>query len=299
MSNAGKSVSGERLALRGKKVTSPYGLFIGGCGRTLLFIVLLPLTAYRSPLTAVQIQDNSFLIEEAYNQEWGVVQHIATFARVRGVSGWGATFTQEWPAPSERHQLSFTVPLVRVPGADGMQTGVGDIALNYRFQLPTDIDRIAVAPRLSVLLPTGDEADGTGSGGSGIQFNLPVSLAIGSTLVTHLNAGATYTPAARAASGAEAATNGVAVGGSLIWLVHPKLNLMVETLWARDELVVGDDATARATSHVVAPGLRGAIDFVSGLQVVPGIAVPIGVGSSDGERGVFIYVSFEHPFRRR
>jgi len=30
------------------------------------------------------IEDNSFLIEEAYNQEAGVVQHISTFARQPG-----------------------------------------------------------------------------------------------------------------------------------------------------------------------------------------------------------------------
>ena len=30
------------------------------------------------------LEDNSFLIEEAYNQERGVVQHISNFARVRG-----------------------------------------------------------------------------------------------------------------------------------------------------------------------------------------------------------------------
>ena len=31
---------------------------------------------------AGQIQDNSFLIEEAYNQEANVVQHISTFSRM-------------------------------------------------------------------------------------------------------------------------------------------------------------------------------------------------------------------------
>lgn len=31
--------------------------------------------------SSAPIQDNSFLIEEAYNQEFGVVQHINTFTR--------------------------------------------------------------------------------------------------------------------------------------------------------------------------------------------------------------------------
>jgi len=43
------------------------------------------------------IEDNSFLIEEAYNQEAGVVQHISTFALQRGTRAWVYAFTQEWP----------------------------------------------------------------------------------------------------------------------------------------------------------------------------------------------------------
>lgn len=45
-----------------------------------------------------KIQDNSFLIEEAYNQERGVVQHIQTFQIMKDDS-WIYTFTQEWPVP--------------------------------------------------------------------------------------------------------------------------------------------------------------------------------------------------------
>jgi hypothetical protein len=32
------------------------------------------------------------------------------------------------------------------------------------------------------------------------------------------------------------------------------------------------------------------------LQIVPGLALPIGLGPIAGERGVFAYLSFEHPF---
>jgi hypothetical protein len=45
----------------------------------------------------------------------------------------------------------------------------------------------------------------------------------------------------------------------------------------------------------VSPGLRYAIDFASGLQVVPGVAVPIGLSASGGDWAVFGYLSFEHP----
>ena len=42
----------------------------------------------------------------------------------------------------------------------------------------------------------------------------------------------------------------------------------------------------------------GAFNFPGGLQVVPGLAWPIGIGPSGGTDYLFIYLSFEHPFRR-
>src|ERR1700694_558365 len=98
--------------------------------RPLVLAVLL-LTSYFTPLTSQAIQDNSFLLEEAYNQESGVVQHISSF--IRSSSGnWTYSFTQEWPLGGIRHQLSYTIPIQH---AYPTGTGLGDIALNYRYQL--------------------------------------------------------------------------------------------------------------------------------------------------------------------
>src|SRR3954451_21027572 len=58
------------------------------------------------------IQDNSFLLEEAYNQDAGVVQHISNFTRAAGGRLWAYTFTQEWPLSGMRHQGSYTIPLL-------------------------------------------------------------------------------------------------------------------------------------------------------------------------------------------
>src|SRR5437773_10521171 len=53
---------------------------------------------------ALAIQDNSFLVEEAYNQEPRVVQHI--FGMTRDADHrWTGTFTQEWPAGGVEHQI--------------------------------------------------------------------------------------------------------------------------------------------------------------------------------------------------
>ncbi|MET0399773.1 MAG: transporter [Longimicrobiaceae bacterium] len=248
---------------------------------------------------AAPIQDNSFLVEEAYNQERGVVQHISTFARPRGGGAWSYSFTQEWPLLGQRHQIGFTLPVESAEGARG-GTGVGDLALNYRWQvLGIGGSRVALAPRVSALLPTGDEERGRGAGGAGVQANLPLSVVLADRWVAHSNAGVTHTFSARNALGQEAGTTGYNLGQSLIWLAHPRLNLMLEAAWSRDDEVVGADATRHGTSFFLAPGIRGAVDLPSGLQVVPGVAVPIGVGPSDGERALFLYLSFEHPFGAR
>jgi hypothetical protein len=262
----------------------------------LLAIALAPLTAAGQ----LPIRDNSFLIEEAYNQEWGVVQHITTFERLRGIPVWGASFTQEWPAPSERHQLSYTIPYYQLRITDDRESGgLGDIALNYRYQIRTDIDRFAVAPRLSVVFPTGDQNTGHGTGALGLQVNLPLSVTLAPMLVTHVNAGGTWTPKASFGGDFEQTTIDAALGASVIWLLHPKFNLMVETAWASAEVASGFNETERETIHVVSPGFRAAIDFPSGLQIVPGVAYPIGVGPSNGDDSLFLYLSFEHPFRRQ
>jgi hypothetical protein len=46
------------------------------------------------------------------------------------------------------------------------------------------------------------------------------------------------------------------------------------------------------------PGVRWAYNFKSGLQIVPGVSFPIGVGPSSGQRSAFFYLSFEHPFKK-
>ena len=242
--------------------------------------------------------DNSFLVEEAYNQERGIVQHINTFSRATGVTGWMYTFTQEWPMGGQKHQLSYTVPLARNDEPSGGETGLGDIAINYRYQIGGGENPLALAPRMTLLLPTGASRRALGSGGTGFQVNMPFSAVLPARFVAHSNAGVTYTPRARDTFGNVAATRSYALGQSIIWLAHPKLNLMLESTWSAAQDVIGPGRTERSTEFLLSPGLRGAIDFASGLQIVPGLAFPFGIGSSRGQRAVFVYLSFEHPFIR-
>lgn len=228
------------------------------------------------------IADNSFLVEEAYNQEPGVVQHIATFQRSTSGDGWASTFTQEWPAPSLKHQLSYTLSLAD----NGAHRGFGDTAINYRYQLVGDGEsRLAISPRVSLLLPTGSETRGLGEGSWGVQVMVPVSTVLTPKVVAHWNAGATFIP--------DNDSRTWTAANSFVWLAHPRFNALVETVWTRSESNGVDD-----DQLVISPGARWSYNFASGLQIVPGIAVPIAVDSEDDDRSVFFYLSFEHPFRR-
>jgi hypothetical protein len=242
------------------------------------------------------IADNSFLIEEAFNQERGVVQHISTFARPDGGGAWAYSFTQEWPLNGMRNQLSYTVP-VQHDESDG--TGVGDIGLNYRYQLiGLDGGQVYVAPRATLLLPTGNEGRGRGAGGAGLQANLPLSFLPVPQVALHANAGVTWTPSAKGPLGAESGTLDANAGGSAIWLVRPSFNLLVELLWYSTESVVAPKTEVRQNTWLVNPGVRWAFNFPRGLQVVPGVAYTIDLGNGGGEDGLFLYLSFEHPFTR-
>lgn len=257
---------------------------------------LLPAHAQKNPPA---IQDNSFLVEEAYNQEKGVIQHINTFSYLAHSRDWSYTFTQEWPVGGLRNQLSYTLSSVR-PGAFASHgPGMGDALINYRYQVLGSGDtRVAFAPRLSLILPSGNSGFGRGYGGTGVQSNLPLSVVLLPKLVSHWNAGATVVPRARNDSGDRAATWSYNAGQSFIWLARPRFNVMLETYYVDVQTVAAPGKTVWSQALFLNPGIRWAYNFSNGLQIVPGLAVPIGVGPSAGEKGVFVYLSFEHPFHR-
>jgi hypothetical protein len=73
---------------------------------------------------------------------------------------------------------------------------------------------------------------------------------------------------------------------------------MLETVFVQSQTVVASNRTDWTNSLFLSPGIRWSHNFKNGLQIVPGLGVPLGVGPSAGERAVFLYLSFEHPFRR-
>jgi hypothetical protein len=238
------------------------------------------------------VQDNSFLIEEAYNQEPGVVQHISTLRRQH--RDWFFAFTQEWPIRSQTHQFSYTVPYQWLWNDGGRTHGIGDLFLNYRLQALMETDSLpAFAPRLSLVVPSGDRAKGTGNNSLGYQINLPFSKIVADNLTLHFNAGTTSffdVEGRRPMS--------YSLGGSAILALTRNTNLLLEVLHERNESVAAGGILEREKVLTVLPGVRHAFNFQDESQLVLGVGAPIHFVEDKREHGVFFYLSYEHKFLR-
>jgi hypothetical protein len=249
----------------------------------ILPLLLLALAAPAAAQTgggegAEPIEVNGFFVEEAYNQEAGILQQIATFTAVRH-GGWSADLSQEWPLFSERHQLDLALRV----GQDAGLTGAG---AEYRYLLTGGEDAVFS------LSPGIEAAWSREEGEWELEAVLPASVQLTETLVANTNVGVSF--AVEDFGGKP----GLTVGEGLIWRAHPRLNLLVEAVWSRGEPLLGEEQAGEDRSFVVSPGLQYAFSLGDDVQLVPGIAFPVGVGPSDGQRAVMLYLSLEHPFRR-
>lgn len=238
-----------------------------------------------------EIADNSFLVEEAFNQEPGIFQNILNL-RVERNGDWETTFTQEWPLFSQTHQFSYTLPYAAIDS----QSGLGDALINYRWQATTESEsRPAFSPRLSLIVPSGSASNGLGNGGAGWQVNLPVSKQFDDIYV-HANAGFTHFPSSTVdEADYSLLTPHVALSGIL--RVRPMFHVMLESVFEWEEFV--EDATTRRDTVVtISPGFRTGWN-TGDAQTIFGFAVPISVVGGDATAGVFGYFSYELPFLKQ
>ena len=249
------------------------------------------------------IRDNSFFVEEAYNQDPGVVQHILTAfynrENVRGPDDESLdfSFTQEWPLFSQTHQFSYTLPYSFAESGGKSQNGFGDLLLNYRWQVFFDEQTLAAfAPRLSLILPTGDFDRDFGEDTVGGQMNLPFSTAIGSRWYAHLNAGTTFLPGAASAKGRD--LRHFNLGASAIYAATSDVHFLCEWIGNWEEGLNSNGRRNREFTSLLSPGARKAFNFSNDSQLVLGVAAPIGLTGSAPDYGIFFYFSFEHFFKR-
>jgi hypothetical protein len=257
----------------------------------LLFLLLLPnlgtaQAPARDPNRAFEIADNSFLVEEAFNQPAGIFQNILLIQRPDG-RNWSFEFTQEWPVGSVRHQLSYTVPLegFKSPVTEEYDFDRGTIAVNYRYQLTMEEQAgYATSPRISLLLPRNDFSDNWG-----IQLNFPFSKQFGNAYL-HLNAGLT-----NEGDGEGDRETRWQTAGSVIYRVWPMVHLMLESVYRADEREV---LAEKQDVWLISPGLRAGLNL-GDHQLVLGAAVPIGISDKNDSQDFIAYISYELPFMRR
>jgi hypothetical protein len=238
-----------------------------------------------------KIIDNSFLVEEAFNQDPHVVQNIFQYQQ-QTFRDWQFTFTQEWPVPRKRHQLSYTIPWQSVGGT----SGAGDVLINYRLQVTDEGDgRPAFAPRVSVIVPSGNVA--AGADFHGLQVNLPFSKRQG-LFYFHWNAGFTTVwshDGVRLTSPLAAA--------SVIYRARQMLNLMLEGQFGGISSEVpgaipgAPPESQRVRAGVLSPGVRGGWDLSDDKQVVVGIAGPVSWTGGQSKAALLLYFSYEGPVK--
>lgn len=248
-----------------------------------------PIWAQEPGPLAKGIQDNSFLIEEAYNQERGVTQHTGLFRR-QGRDLF-LSFSQEWALGSQDHQFSWSLPYVWVNNdAGGFDRG-GIVQLNYRYQLSTETaHRPAIAPRIGLLFPTDDAKGELGNGG--LQFNLPVSKIISDRVTVHANAGVTTLFEMQGRQ-----PTGYNLGGSVVYALSRNTNVLFEVVGERTETFGATGGIEGEFRLTLVPGFRQAFNFED-AQLVVGLASPIQFSNGKTDFGALLYLSFEHKVSR-
>jgi len=243
----------------------------------------------QAPATAepFRITDNSFLVEEAFNQEPGIFQNIFNAARSEGIWVW--TFTQEWPIVSQTHQLSYSL----AGAVGGGDSTFGNVLVNYRYQAMVEgPGRPAFSPRVSVILPTASYTSDDSP--AGMQFNLPFSKQT-HDVYWHWNAGLTWRPSVEF-EGQTHSLESSFLAGSAIYRLQPMFHLMLEMVATfPEESIPG--GTDRDELFTLSPGARGGWD-IGDHQLIFGFAVPVTWGGGRRETAAFIYASYELPFKR-
>jgi hypothetical protein len=270
--------------------------------RIVRVVGLIVLLALRAPSGAVaqtpsapatgssrpfEITDNSFLVEEAFNQEPGVFQNI--FNAIRVQDSWAFSFIQEWPVVTKKHQLSYTLAWAHSSGDNVF----GDTLINYRHQiLEEGPGRPAFAPRFSVILPTASNRSGDDA--TGFQINLPFSKQTGD-IYWHWNAGLTWMPSVD--TGVEKVSfESPFFAGSAIVRLRPMLNVLMESVLNLDERV-GAFGSIREKSFTLSPGVRGGWN-IGEAQLILGFAVPMTWTGGDHITATLLYFSYELPFKK-
>ncbi|WP_408098048.1 hypothetical protein ACJVC5_03740 [Peredibacter sp. HCB2-198] len=255
----------------------------------LILLALVPLCAN------AQIEDNSFLLEEAYNQEWGVYQFIQQYQTYNNSNNFTYAFTNEIPITDKTHQFSYGFGYERY---DGVEHGsITDTTLSYRWQ-PVNRDGILIAERFGLVVPTGSVEKGTSAGVYGFEFVQAATITMAPQWMNHWNFGFKVLPAAKTAGVDKRRTlTTFKAGTSLIYFLSDHFNLMLEGLLESGQGIDEDGNKIVETSFTINPGFRfdWNLDWKD-TQIVPGVSFPTELINGPTQQAVLVYLSIEPKF---
>ena len=154
-----------------------------------------------------------------------------------------------------KHQLSITAAATHSRRLSRLRRRMGRYRINYRYQLVGSGEtRLAIAPRFLCCCPRAIRRWIAAFGGVGLQTNLPSAVEFNRRFVTHWNAGATWVPRAQNELHQRASSLGANLGQSVVWLVKPRFNALIETVWSRIPQVIAPGRTLHAVQPVHQPG---------------------------------------------
>lgn len=252
----------------------------------LLVLTLIPAIAQS------RIEDNSFLLEEAYNQEEGVYQFIQKYQTFDEAGLYAYSFENEIPITDKVHQFSYEFQFAR---ADGIRHGaISDVTLNYRLQ-PVNKNGFLLAERIGLIVPTGRVQKNSGNGVYGLEFMQSASIEIAEQWMNHWNFGFSVLPNAKTYETAERRTlSKFTAGTSVIYLLNDKFNILLEGLLTTAQAATEDGSKEMESFLILNPGIRFSLDYAwKDTQLVPGISFPTEMLNGPTEHGILLYLSFE------
>lgn len=285
-----------------------------GFGLCLLSLLIAGLSATQAQDVG-ELKDNSFLLEEAYNQEPGEVQHIL-MPELDANSFGGfeqrhqVELTQEWPLGGKRLQLSYTIP---VGSSDGSEWNVDHMVLRARYQVADEpAQPFAFAPALSLIWQKNPlERSFLTRSTVGVGLLLPVSHTLSSRWALHANAGTTWLPDPYATDWNDFSTRPLfaelrqdrwihRLGTGLVYAALPKFHLLFETIGEFEQFQGNDFVDSdMEPALILNPGARTGFDIGGGTQLVLGVGFPIELTEDNPpDYRVLLYTSLEHSLGR-
>lgn len=258
------------------------------------FLVCL-LTLLLSFSSSAVIEDNSFYLEEGFNQDAGMVQFIQSYEMSTRVSQGLYDLTIEMPITDKVHQWSYGFEALN-KGNEGRQD-IGDSVLSYRYQ-SLNRDGYLMAERFGLILPTGSVEHETSNGVLGLDFKYAATIPVATLWMNHWNVGSRILPnSKRFKQKVRVSEQEYSLATSGVYLYSDHLNLILEAIFTNFNGFGDEGEKITENAITLNPGIR--VDFDidwNATQVVPGISFPARFVGGLIEQGILFYLSFEPNF---